>query len=306
MLCAAVGAVLAVGVASTFLPGCSECHLRDSDFKAATSATSHGGVDCVACHVQTRDAVSRAKFGAYQVFGMWLPLADASGSDATLVRDRSCLECHEAVNDGVVEARGLRIQHSSCADGRRCTDCHSEVGHGPETTWPRVTSMTDCVSCHKQSKTSVACKTCHTGRVESLVFSESEFAVTHGDKWQDTHGMGRMSTCSVCHAADDCGRCHGSGVPHTADFSKEHPAYSVEVEAKCDSCHRPVFCEGCHGTEMPHPASFAERHSAIVKAEGEEPCLRCHAKPDCDNCHESHVHPGGSVGTVPSPRREGM
>jgi hypothetical protein len=165
--------------------------------------------------------------------------------------------------------------------------------------------MNDCITCHKALNVTVACKACHVGDVEKKSFTGPEFTVTHGPNWQQTHGMGQMSSCSACHQSTSCARCHGPGVPHTASILGDHPTYAKLPTAKCDTCHTKAFCFACHQTEMPHPADFPSKHSAIVKAQGPQNCLRCHAQSDCDTCHTRHVHPGGSVGNIPAPGKVG-
>lgn len=291
-----LAAIAAVGVTTTALPGCEGCHYDRSGFKSATLAASHGDTPCVSCHVDTGSLVERTKFGVYEAYGMYLPLLDTEASDIGLVRDGRCLSCHKEVETRIVKSDGLIMKHASCAKGRRCVDCHSEVGHGSATSWARVTSMNDCVSCHKKTRNSLKCETCHAGRGETKSIAEPEFAVTHGPNWQKTHGMGQMSVCSVCHDENKCARCHGAGVPHATDFIQQHPALSTGPDAKCTTCHRKKFCDDCHQLEMPHPKRFAAAHSRMVKAEGDQKCLRCHAKTDCEGCHVKHIHPGGSVG----------
>lgn len=301
-------AVLAVvGVTATTLPGCAGCHFEEPSFEEATLATAHSAADttCVDCHVETGSLAMRAKFGFYQVFGMWLPLADPSSTDAVVVRDSRCVACHETVMEGVTESSGLRIQHALCAEGRACTACHSEVGHGAATAWPRISSMNDCTRCHNARKASVECETCHTGKMTVARSTRPEFGVTHGPNWRQTHGMGEMSSCSSCHAEDSCGKCHGPGVPHGLNFQLKHAEISLDPAATCVSCHDQAFCDSCHLIEMPHPREFVTGHSDTVEREGNQSCLRCHVIADCDTCHVKHVHPGGAVGAIPSPGRSG-
>lgn len=306
ILTVAFAAVAVVGVTAATLPGCESCHLDESGFQQATAATSHSQADvtCVSCHVQD-DVVGRAKFGAYQAFGMYVPLLDPSATGATAVLDTSCLSCHEQVTSGVVEARGVRIAHEFCAAGSACIDCHSEVGHGEATPWPRIAEMNDCMDCHKARGASLACETCHVGRVEIVRSSRPEFAVTHGPNWQETHGMGEMSSCSACHQEGSCSKCHGPGVPHGNEFLLSHAEMSQLPDATCQSCHDVAFCDSCHLTEMPHPREFVVGHSDIVERDGDTSCMRCHVVADCDTCHVKHVHPGGAVGNIPRPDRGG-
>lgn len=302
LVVAVVAVIAAVGVAASAQPGCANCHLKDERFAAGTAATAHAtaGVSCVACHVRDT-AGARTEFAVYQVFGMYVRVLDPASTDATQVKDSACLQCHAKVMGSTTEASGLRIAHQSCAQGRACIACHSEVGHGAATPWPKIASMTDCVRCHQDRKAPTTCETCHTSKVEVERSSKPEFAVTHGPNWQQTHGMGEMASCSNCHQPGSCEKCHGPGVPHGTNFQLEHAALSQQANAGCTTCHDTAFCDACHLIEMPHPRSFIEGHSATVNAEGKTSCLRCHAEEDCSTCHLKHVHPGGAVGNIPSP-----
>ena len=133
VLAAFLVALAAVGVSATTLRGCTGCHYEDATFKQATQNGPHGQVPCVSCHVDTSSVTARAKFGVYEVFGMRLPLMDPSSAAVAEVQDEQCVACHRAVSRQTVEARGIRIKHSSCAEGRNCSDCHSATAHGAAT-----------------------------------------------------------------------------------------------------------------------------------------------------------------------------
>lgn len=299
---ASVAAVITSAVAT---PGCEACHSRQAAFLDATRATAHAGagVSCSDCHVEKGSVTARTKFGVYEVFGMWLPALDPSATDATVAKDANCLVCHEQVLESTVSAGGIAIAHASCAQGRACVDCHSEVGHGTATKWAKSPSMSTCTSCHKNRQASLECATCHLGKVERSGSQDVEFLITHGQNWQKTHGMGQMDTCVACHTATDCTSCHGPGVPHGSNFQEEHSAISKQEGAQCLTCHAKSFCTSCHIVEMPHPKEFVSSHSQIVARDGDGSCMRCHVVSDCDTCHVKHVHPGGAVGNIPKPDR---
>lgn len=302
-----VGALASVTVASVRLSGCSSCHEKDVRFAKATAATAHAKADvtCADCHAQRSNVTQRVKFGVYEAFGMWIPVLKPSATDATQPRDQLCLTCHSDVMEKTITTGGIRIAHAACSEGRQCVDCHSEVGHGSATKWPKSPAMNDCASCHKARRVSTTCETCHAGRVETDASKEPEFLATHGANWQKTHGMGQMTSCSLCHKEADCGSCHGPGVPHGDDFMNTHAATSQQPGATCLTCHNDAFCNSCHLIEMPHPSAFIAGHSDIVKKDGDTSCMRCHVQSDCDTCHEKHVHPGGAVGNIPKPDRGG-
>ncbi len=297
--------VIAVAYTTVALPGCAGCHFKVSGFEEQTSSTVHAsaGTTCVDCHVASDHVLSRTKFGFYETYGMWVRFLDPTATDVTAVKDDRCLACHADVMDKTLEVRGLRIIHESCSAGRACVDCHSEVGHAAATSWSRIASMNDCTSCHRVQNISLECETCHTGKVEIERSSRPEFAVTHGPTWQQTHGMGQMGSCSVCHTEAKCGKCHGPGVPHAQNFILDHAEISQRDDAECLACHDNSFCYSCHLTDMPHPRTFVQSHSSTVNKDGDASCLRCHAESDCSTCHVKHVHPGGAVGNIPSPGR---
>lgn len=302
-----LAASAAVGVSAARPTGCESCHLKNATFAEATRDTAHARADvsCVSCHVETSTVFSRAKFALYETYGMRLRLLDPSATDATLVGDARCLSCHAEVMTKTAQAGGLRIAHERCTTGRTCVECHSEVGHGSATKWPRTSAMNDCIACHTQSSAPVKCETCHLGKIDKTTSSKPEFSVTHGPNWQKTHGLGAMSSCSTCHGETTCLKCHGPGVPHSTDFIARHDETSQQEGAQCLTCHDKSFCQSCHLTDMPHSKEFIAGHSDTVKRDGKETCLRCHDEKDCDTCHVKHVHPGGAVGKIPSPAKAG-
>jgi len=269
------------------MPGCSACHMT-GEFEAQTVMRSHGEVACKSCHGGTT-VQSRVQFGFNQVFGMVLQVKDI---DPTLARTQSsqCISCHEDL-PAVTTSAGLRIQHTSCARGRECTDCHSPVAHGTAVGWPRTATMELCYECHGTRAVPAECDTCHEDRLADDRVQTGTFAVTHGPNAAKTHGLGNMKSCSSCHESSKCEKCHGVGLPHPEDFVAKHGQISGLPTAKCTTCHIETFCSDCHGYEMPHPIAFLKTHAEASEKAGVETCRRCHAEQDCQQCHLDHVHP---------------
>ena len=287
-----ITAVLLSGlVAAAVLPGCESCHDRDG-FIEATQRSSHGEVACGSCHVSSGLA-ARVGFGYRLVFHMALPVVSGEGRDWDAVPDNRCLSCHEKINETVVKANGIRIDHAVCAEGSACTDCHSTAGHGKATTRVRVYDMDTCLECHT-SEEATKCDLCHEGRGADDRITSGVFAVTHGPQWEKTHGMGNSNSCAACHTAASCEKCHGPGLPHGPEFLTEHSAVSQDPKAKCSGCHTASFCDDCHGLKMPHSRAFTRGHAKPAEVTPKL-CERCHVKSDCVTCHETHVHPGGAV-----------
>jgi hypothetical protein len=292
-----VSLALAGGVYSAVaLPGCAACH-DEAAFVSGTRDSAHAAVDCSDCHVG-KALGDRVAFGFREAYHMVLPIVGGQDRDWAQVPDSRCLACHEAIETDVTSANGLRIAHVYCAASSQCSDCHSTTAHGSATSWVRVYDMETCLACHV-SESSTQCDLCHEGRLPSSRVTSGVFAITHGPEWQQTHGMGNASTCTVCHTAATCEKCHGAGLPHARGFVREHAGFAASDAARCDTCHESRFCDDCHGLEMPHPKAFTRSH-ANAAAQDEALCLRCHADPDCTLCHETHVHPGGAIGTLGS------
>jgi hypothetical protein len=271
---------------------CTSCHDREA-FQAQTQASAHASVDCRLCHVSS-GVLGRAAFALQRPLHAYFAQARPANRDAAAVPDRRCRACHATALQGVVDSNGIRMNHASCATAASCTDCHSTTAHGSATRWVRTYDMDDCLTCHIAAR-NVQCDLCHKGRNTADRVKFAAFAVTHGPKWQTTHGMGDGATCTVCHTASDCADCHGPGVPHEPNFIGAHSSYAAKRNARCESCHKDAFCSDCHGVEMPHPSGFTRRHAAASKAQPDV-CERCHDKTDCTNCHLKHVHPGGAIG----------
>lgn len=298
-LCAAFVIVLRVSGVVSPKP-CTACHDRGA-FRAETRASGHAEVGCRSCHAPS-GSIGRMVFAVQQPLHAYVPRGSAVAREAAAVPDERCRSCHEGALQGVVSANGIRTNHSTCAVGAECTDCHSTTAHGAATKWIRSYDMDRCLACHLASG-NVACDLCHEGRDVADRVKFSTFAVTHGPSWQTSHGMGDSATCAVCHKAEDCADCHGAGVPHESNFVSLHSTYAAQTDARCSTCHKEAFCSACHGIEMPHPAGFTAGHVKAAKSD-RDLCARCHAESDCKVCHEKHAHPGGAISAAPSPGGE--
>lgn len=299
-ICLAALSLLAILGAGVVLPQCGLCH--GGALTGATQSSAHRAVACASCHVGT--GAARVSFAFQQVGHLAGGIVPAAVSGVAAVSDDRCLTCHATVEKKVTTANGLRINHSSCARGAKCTDCHSNTAHGTATKWPRTYNMDVCLHCHGSDPKLSKCDLCHASRKTSDRLTTGPWAVTHGPDWRKTHGMGDEFTCATCHPKGYCDKCHGPGLPHGPQFLGDHSTVATLPSAKCSSCHKPTFCDTCHGVTMPHPLDFIKTHSATVKTSGSVVCARCHSKVDCTRCHELHVHPGGAIGlTAPKAGR---
>lgn len=285
--------LLALATSAVTAPACAYCHVSQS--KALLSAAGgHSRMACAGCHVPD-DVGGRLGFAVDQVFVMALRVKTFPDRARAAVPDAVCSKCHHFAQ-GSVTGTALRIEHAACGEGRACTDCHVDTGHAAAARWPRRVDMGACLGCHVDKGASTACDACHAKRSTRDRITTGSIRLLHGKNWRTTHGMGDMRTCSSCHAAGFCGKCHGAGVPHNGTFNVDHGALSQTPSARCLGCHRRTFCDDCHGIKMPHPAGFTAGHSKLIKTSGDAGCKKCHTDSDCTDCHVMHVHPPGGAG----------
>lgn len=278
-------AAASVGATAVTTPACTSCH---GDAVESARGAAHASVSCESCHVPS-GAGGRLSFASRQVFGMALRVVPDDGA-LTTVADERCLSCHDTVKTSTVSSRGINFRHETCAEGRRCVDCHSVTTHGTSG-WTRAAEMSDCLSCHTAKRASEDCGLCHDERSEEKRLVSGSWSKTHGPTWQTTHGMGNLGTCSACHRKDYCAKCHAVSLPHVPDYVKSHGVEAKKERASCLKCHDVKTCDSCHGVTMPHQRAFVKRHSATVERTSDAKCVKCHDRNDCTECHTRHVHP---------------
>lgn len=304
VLALALLAVLATVALGSSSRACASCHRAQA---AQLRKSSHASVGCYSCHLAA-GAWSYPGFKAEEMLRMYPSalLGTTQTAPATSLSSAPCLVCHASIMtaDKPVEAGGLRILHRACAAGvATCDGCHATTAHGRAVPSPPGPVMDDCIACHARSKAPVSCGTCHAGKLPTDRIKTGVFAVTHGPQWRQTHGLGNLATCEVCHSVVECSDCHKTPVPHPADFGRTHGEFALADRRDCGTCHKQQsFCEGCHGVEMPHPSGFLRKHSKVATSVSDPRCARCHEETDCRRCHAKHVHPGGARG-VPVPPR---
>jgi len=281
---------------------CGRCHRPDYSF---WTRSRHADVACNDCHgSRGRLSVISNKLNEYFMVG-----ANLTGwyekPVTAFVDNAKCIECHKAIGQNQVVARyGIRMRHSDVMSaGMRCTACHNTVAHGRATLNPTAPTMETCTPCHDGKSAPSKCQTCHYKEEEDRppTLRVAPWAVTHGEKWTKTHGMGNLQTCAICHPGPFCNKCHGMSLPHGTNWPLLHGKAAVKNLAvavktdkarSCVGCHLRSFCDGCHQMPMPHPARFLPMHSKEYKRLGRSVCENCHVLTDCDDCHTKHIHPG--------------
>jgi len=270
---------------------CSTCHGVE---KTAAEETAHAEVACATCH--TRDGVSGWLAARATELSIMYPAAlTGERGVAAQVTSESCIECHVTDIEGVVTVDRISVRHETCvAEGAWCTDCHSTVGHGDATARVRYPTMDRCVVCHDGVMARDECELCHSGQRDERHTDAGVWAVTHGENWEATHGMGALDSCRVCHPTPYCAECHYQQ-PHPDDWPARHGKAALaedSIDDSCLDCHLASYCESCHGLEMPHPPYWRPEHMDAADGMRDEECLVCHSAADCSDCHVAHTHPG--------------
>jgi hypothetical protein len=294
LLTVTVGALSAAAAVSPAF--CATCHREAA---TALSQSSHQTLDCDTCHRSegALGLVENRLWVAGMVIEAPLRAIFPSGAGAS-IDSRRCLSCHAAQMSVTTVRNGIRMNHQApVKEDWSCQRCHRAVGHPPEGVSVATYTMGTCLECHSTGPDNLAsCQTCHPeGESASAPRAvPTAWGVTHGENWQQTHGMGDLGTCSACHAPDYCVGCHGIPLPHAPNYLSVHGDDVLAMgKATCTTCHQEASCDSCHGgVPMPHPASFLESHKDEVETSGQTACERCHAESSCTNCHERHIHPG--------------
>ncbi len=102
--------------------------------------------------------------------------------------------------------------------------------------------------------------------------------------------------CRTCHLDTFCTDCHGTQIPHEAEFKDKHSEeYKTSDAASCGKCHNKSgsakydsqSCTMCH-----HPAYKPQdgtpwelQHPAAARGGIEEKCYPCHEEVFCSSCH---------------------
>jgi hypothetical protein len=301
VLAVAFFALVGIAVAGSNNTACGSCHAMQP-FASSLASSPHAGTSCYDCHLPSGKA-SFIAFKAREITQMY-PASLVGGTvqrPGAGVSRAACLRCHAEIQAKTVTAKGLRIDHATCAADVACDTCHGGTSHGTVAGWRTGSSMEECVACHKKQQAPSACDTCHAGKRPRDRLRTGAWQVTHGENWKSTHGQGDVRYCATCHPSSDCVRCHNTPVPHPADFGATHGKESLKPGASCETCHKgKELCIGCHKIPMPHPAGFLKRHSTVAKGAADPICAKCHDAESCNGCHTKHVHPGFSGGKFPS------
>lgn len=295
-----VGIVLVVGSLVSSSPSvCGLCHGAQA---RSLAASPHRNVGCYGCHLASGGwSVLEAK--SEELFTMYPAYLGGRRSVSAGVRisRAACTACHEWTPE-TASAGGVRIVHAKCAAApAKCDSCHSDVAHPGAVRWARTTDMGACIGCHAATDARVGCSACHVGEAPKSRPATGTLGVVHGRRWEKTHGMADLRTCSACHQPSKCASCHETTLPHPVGFAASHGGQARAAGAKCSMCHQDsAMCDACHGLPMPHPADIRPKHGTLATSLDDPRCLKCHREFDCRNCHARHGHPRSTDGSLKS------
>lgn len=296
---AGVAAVLLVGLVTAVLAAgppelCGSCHAMQP-YAQSLGESEHADATCAACHAPGLPAgVGLARRLVFTMAPASLVGHGVEGPGQG-VPDDGCASCHRSGIEEVVDRDGILVSHTTCAVREGCTACHGTAAHGAVSRVRRTFTMERCADCHLESNATLQCDACHSAHTQRERLERGPWQVTHGSEWAQTHGLGSLTSCGVCHPSDYCVRCHGTVLPHPPGFGQTHGDEAKQDLSVCSSCHETeALCMPCHTIEMPHPEGFLKQHSSTADAVDDPACVRCHDSDECVACHVKHVHPGGT------------
>lgn len=256
VLATLVGLIVLVGWTKTVNSNsfCTRCHSMQ-DASETASHSVHSDVSCISCHrgEGVRGAIAYVPTLLREGLDQITPLSVAGG----VMDPAPCAKCHTTIFTSPL----LKGEHPTTG----CTTCHGNTSHPPPKASPTpVTNPhpSDWVQLHgrEADRDLKSCATCH------LLGSEN--------------GSG---TCMACHFRGE--------YPHPKDWIQQHGPTQIEQGTDaCTLCHASTFCAGCHGTEIPHAADWLGEHARVFSDNfSPTPCFLCHAKTQCEDCHVRHA-----------------
>lgn len=277
-------------------------------------------------------------------------LSAAAGHDVHLTMENplGCTECHSAVSHGPAPAQ--RVDHVATMH-KICLDCHAE-----QKVAVAVRNTVSCSACHidlakvtpedhksasfrnshgdSAVKDAAACTQCHlnpgiSGKASEAPHGLIKASLQQGVKPALIPQMPPGTITAPADLKDACASCHGTTMPHPANWMTQHTKGYNDNPALCASCHgtrdqgfnmtfkgnprtlstTDPSCTNCHSQPMPHPEDYLNGgHQSAGKA-APQTCEQCHspnnpANPKgkhatsqfCKDCHlGKYNHPAGYV-----------
>ncbi|MEW6411362.1 MAG: cytochrome c3 family protein [Candidatus Zixiibacteriota bacterium] len=308
-----VAALLFFSYETTQSSFCDSCHYMDP-YVRHWQASSHAGVDCVACH----------DYGALDLavstFKYWTNTYDSRPK--AVVPDENCLssDCHDHETLDVAQQfrKGITFQHNvhlgkELRGGKlRCTSCHNQiVQYDDEVQGHMAVNDKSCFVCHFKDagmgEAITGCNSCH-GMPEKQV-EHAGFVFDHepylklGVECKQCHVQIVKGDGSV--AESKCYSCHVERSPQQISRAQLHDIHVTEQGIDCYKCHSDIEhgnfrmasaleieCESCHLRQ--HNAPKQMYMGIGGKDSVDMPSEMFTAQVSCTGCH-THVTPEGEI-----------
>lgn len=272
---------------------CASCHNIEPYVKEHKRSKDHLSVKCISCH-SNPGLTGKLSNLPRELRNLFVYLSLAKPTKSSPLFESSCYSCHKEIKSKTV-GTVARVRHldflSPDNANISCSQCHKGLGHNPQ----EVSSKYICSQCHngKQAFAMKECSMCHKDDVTLTQASSDETLIRK-------IGTGPLRCYNVCHpkqVESKCTPCHGTVMPHPAEFIKRHAANSWENRALCVRCHQERGATtkracGCHpeeGTSMHGTFEYwFIEHQKAARSNPYMNCL-CHEsggpKDLCDFCH---------------------
>ncbi|MCL2680084.1 MAG: hypothetical protein FWF11_01205 [Coriobacteriia bacterium] len=259
---------------------CLACHESPHEVVAEWPVVdAHSGLTCVNCHEPgttlqgvTINLVPRSIHSVAGIF------TDPEQRDAVnrgtygSVLQTTCEGCHgDYILPRPLTRKGpdrvtVRVSHyEPLQAGMPCVQCH--VFTRAQEMQLVQTGMQNCISCHNGSRARVECIVCHINPPAETRQRDI------GTVWSRALIHDRPDArCYDCHDPRSCDDCHGTRVPHSADYmDTDNPATMMihaydfwRIGDMCYNCHFPgnasgaELCSSCHGIDYLAPQEREE------------------------------------------------
>ncbi len=187
----------------------------------------------------------------------------------------------------------VKFDHSKhAAKGLECAACHEGATTQALPNPAGPMRMAACVSCHKEKSGPLDCRSCHETWAKE-VKPRSHLGCwelghgTHARTSQNNVTVANVERCDLCHARNDCDRCHQREAPrsHTEAWRTATHGLAASIDrSKCMTCHAADSCNRCHQVQPPH-----SHNAPSFGAPRDGHCVTCHepvGSSACGVCHK--------------------
>jgi nitrate/TMAO reductase-like tetraheme cytochrome c subunit len=225
---------------------CKTCHVMQSDYDA-WSVSSHSKIDCTLCHVGSSlpTQLYHKVYALQEVFAyissMYIRPINSKGYVSEELPSDRCNYCHKVPGETVyVKEIFPHISHKNI----NCAYCHNRIAHASLKNYTGRLKMAECKQCHKDSKASVTCETCHPKQAKQKPASHLKKG------WTSAHKLASKSNCTKeCHKDEFCLDCHfkPDALPESHTKIGWVAQHNSSTNMDCFfECHHIEYCRNCH------------------------------------------------------------